>query len=76
MEHKTGNNIVKFQPILLDLSGLLVCWFENSDALFTMTLLLQMCHGISKSIWPRLGKVMKQSGFLVRANARKSFSMH
>ena len=37
---------MKFQPILLDLSGLL-CWFENSDALFTMTLLLQMCHGIS-----------------------------
>ena len=47
MEYKTGNNIVKFQPILLDLSGLLLCWFENSDALFTMTLLVQMCHGIS-----------------------------
>ena len=38
---------MKFQPILLDLSGLLVCWFENSDALFTMTLLLQMCLGSS-----------------------------
>ena len=36
-----------FRPILLDLSGVLLCWFENSDALSTMNLLLQMCHGIS-----------------------------